>query len=141
MAFPRTGNVVRAMSIDASDPSIMFSPARASRMARRLLEAEQRPDREEDEIAIRVEQRWGIGFWQLTHLAKGRAKTCDVTLFGRLRAAYIELCERQVTKLQLEIEIEKALGDDDLEDLEREASALATKIQARKAALNKLRRP
>jgi hypothetical protein len=49
--------------------------------------------------------------------------------------AYVDLCERQVSKLQHEIAIEKAMGDDLLEDLGAEAAALAAKIAARKQAL------
>lgn len=45
-------------------------------------------------------------------------------------------CERQMAKLQHEIAVEKAThDDDDLRDLEAAASALAAKIEARKAAL------
>lgn len=83
----------------------------------------------------RVGDRYGIPFWALEHLRTGRAKTVDASLFARIRSAYIDLCERQIAKLQHEIAIEKAvIGDDSLEDLEREAEALASRIAAKKAA-------
>jgi hypothetical protein len=135
MTFPKSEHPVHRMSVEAYDPHMLFSTKRAERMAKRLIEAETRPDRDAEDVASAIERRWGIGFWQLAHLAKGRAKTCDIALFGRMRGAYIELCERQVTKLQQEIAIEKAIGDDTLEHLEEEARALAAKISARKAAL------
>lgn len=135
MASPKLERLVFRMSVEAYDPLLLFSTKRAGRMAKRLIEAETRPGRDADDTAAAVEQRWGLSFWQLVHLAKGRAKTCDIALFGRVRAAYLDLCERQVTKLQHEIAIEKAISDDSLEDLELEAWALAQKIAAKKAAL------
>ncbi|HEY8358652.1 MAG TPA: hypothetical protein VIL30_14435 [Ramlibacter sp.] len=80
-------------------------------------------------------RRIGIGFWTLDHLRKGRAKSCDATLMSRIRAAYVDLCARQIEHLQNEIEIEKAVSNDDtLADLELEIASLAKKIQARRAA-------
>jgi hypothetical protein len=66
------------------------------------------------------------------HLRSRRAKSCDVSLFARIRGAYLDLCERQVTKLQHQIAVEKATHDD-LEDLAAEAAALAEKIRSRRA--------
>ena len=67
--------------------------------------------------------------------AQGRAH-----LFARLRGAYLDLCERQVSKLQHQIAVDKATNDDDtLDDLEGEAARLAAKIAARRQALR--RRP
>jgi hypothetical protein len=55
-------------------------------------------------------------------------------MFARIRGAYLDLCERQVAKLQHQISIEKALNSDDtLADLESEAERLAAKIAAAKA--------
>jgi len=106
----------------------------ASNYASRLLEMEQRGS--DGEAALfRLEQRYGLSPNQLLHLRSRRAKSCDVSLFARLRAAYLDLCERQVRTLQHEIAIEKATSDDTLEDLEAEAGRLAAKIQARKAAM------
>jgi hypothetical protein len=82
----------------------------------------------------RLEDRYGLSFWALEHLRTGRAKTIEAGLFARIRAAYVDLCERQVVKLQHEIAVEKAIsGDDTLEDFEREAASLAARIQAKKA--------
>jgi len=107
----------------------------ASDYARRLVEGEARGPGDLDNALDRLEQRYGIGRWTLVHLRTGRAKSCDMTIFARLRGAYLDLCERQVSKLQHQIAIEKAIGDDTLEDLEAEASALAAKIAERKAAI------
>ena len=135
MGLPRSDKMVRRMSADAISDAPQWSQARAVKYARRIVEAESRAPNDADAAMSRLEQRYGIGFWTLHHLWKGNAKTCDVGLYARLRAVYLDLCESQVTKLQHEIAIEKATGDDTLEDLESEAVALAAKIQAKKAAL------
>lgn len=106
----------------------------ASDYASRLLEFEQRGSDTESALS-RLEKRYGFSPNQIIHLRSGRAKSCDVGLFARLRAAYLDLCERQVTKLQHEIAITKATSDDTLEDLVAEADSLAQKIKARKAGL------
>lgn len=82
----------------------------------------------------RFERLYGVGRWTVDHLRKGKAKTCDVSIFAKLRAAYYDLCARQVAKLQHEIAVGKATADDPMDDLEAEAANLAQKIAARKAA-------
>lgn len=106
----------------------------ASNYASHLIELESRGS-DIDAALHRIEQRYGLSPSQIMHLRSRRAKSCDVGLFARLRGAYIDLCERQVSRLQHEIAIEKATApDDDLDALEAEAAALARKIAARKAA-------
>jgi len=106
----------------------------ASDYASRLLEFEQRGSDTESALS-RLEKRYGFSPNQIIHLRSGRAKSCDVGLFARLRDAYLDLCERQVAKLQHEIAITKATSDDTIEDLVAEADALAAKIRAKKAGL------
>lgn len=104
--------------------------------ARGLLNLERRTPHDTDAALVRIEQRYGLSGNQIEHLAYGRAKTIDVGLFARLRAAYLDLCERQVGKLQHQIAVLKATGsDDDISDLEREAESLAARIAEKKARL------
>jgi hypothetical protein len=127
MPFPISEHLVFPMTVEA-----------ATDYARRIYGFVETETRDPDQLEFAfdsLERRYGIGRWTLEHLRKGRAKTCDVGIFARLRAAYLDLCERQVTKLQHQIAIEKASGDDTIEDLEREAASLAAKIQARKAVV------
>lgn len=124
MTFHNSKHPVPPMTVEA-----------ASSYASRLLEMEQRGS-DLDSALFRLEQRYGLSPNQILHLHRKRAKSCDVSLFARLRGAYLDLCERQVSKLQHQIAVEKATGDDTLEDLEIEAVALAAKIAARKQALN-----
>lgn len=109
----------------------------ATDYARRVhgfLEAGVRSDDELDAIYSSFERQFGVGRWTIEHLRKRKAKTCDVSVFAKLKGAYLALCERQVAKLQHQIAIEKAThDDDDLRDLEAAAAALAAKIAAKKA--------
>lgn len=113
----------------------MSSSDVAGSYVRRMIEHETRGWGDQHNALSRLEARYGLPFWSLRNLKSGRAKTVEAGLYARIRAAYIDLCERQVTKLQHEITIEKALNEDDaLEDLDREAAALAARIAAKKEA-------
>lgn len=116
----------------------MSSAEMASSYVRRMVERESRGWGDQDNALARLEAKYGIPFWSLQNLRTGRAKTVEAGLFARVRSAYLDLCERQVRQLQHEIAIEKAMNEDvSLEDLEREASALARKIAAKKATTRK----
>jgi hypothetical protein len=85
---------------------------------RRMVERESRGWGDQTNAQQRLERRYGLPFWALEHLRTGRAKTVEAGLFARIRGAYLDLCERQVAKLQNEIAVEKALNEDvSLEDL------------------------
>lgn len=114
---------------------VMSSSDVAGDYVRRMIEHETRGWGDQHNALSRLEARYGLPFWSLRNLKSGRAKTVEAGLFARIRAAYIDLCERQVTKLQHEISIEKAMNEDDaLEDLDREAGALAARIAQKKKA-------
>lgn len=102
---------------------------------RRMVSSEARGWGDQSEAQSRIEARYGIPYYTLERLRTGRAKTVEAGLFARIRGAYLDLCERQVSRLRHEISIEKALNEDDtLEDLELEAARLAARIQAKKEA-------
>jgi hypothetical protein len=128
MTSPNSEHLVHPMTVEA-----------ATDYARRIHGFVESSNRDPDLLDYefeQIERRYGIGRWTLEHLRKGRAKGCDVSVFARLRAAYLDLCERQVSKLQQQIAFEKATNhDDDLASLEAEAAALAAKIAAKKARL------
>lgn len=108
----------------------------ASAYVKRMVEHEARGWGDQANAQQRLEVRYGLPFWSIEHLRTGRAKSVEAGLFQRIRAAYLDLCERQVAKLQHDIAVEKAMNSDDaLEDLEAEAEALAARIQAKKARL------
>lgn len=108
----------------------------ASAYVKRMVERETRGWGDQENALARLEARYRLPFWSLDHLRTGRAKSVDAGLFARIRAAYLDLCERQVEKLQHEIAIEKAMyADDSMEDLEREAEELAARIAAKRRTL------
>jgi hypothetical protein len=107
----------------------------ASDYARQLVDLEARGRGDTEGALFRLEQRYGLGPNQIMHLASGRAKSCDVSLFAKLRLAYLDLCAANVRKLQLKIAIEEATGDDSNTDLADRLRALASEIEAKKAAV------
>jgi hypothetical protein len=113
-----------------------MSAAVASEYVRTMIHRESTGPGDCERAMRKIEAKTGIGYWTLDHLRKRKAKTIDVSLFARVRAAYLDLCERQVSRLQEELKIEKAIcGDDTLEDLEREAAQLVARIAAKRAEL------
>jgi hypothetical protein len=121
MAYPNEGH---------EEP---MSAAEASMYVRSMIHLEANGPGDCERAMERLEAKYKIGFWTLDHLRKMKAKTCDVSLFARIRAAYIAVCESQIKKLEQQIALEKAMGTDDhLEDLARQASDLAALVQAKK---------
>lgn len=130
MRSPKNEHSVPAMTVEAA--------ANYATRVHKMLSAGVRSDDDLDVAYDSFERQFGVGRWTIEHLRKLKAKTCDVSVFARLRGGYIALCERQVAKLQHEIAIEKAThDDDDLRDLEAAAAALAAKIAAKKAMSRK----
>lgn len=122
--FRKSTNEVQPMTLEA-----------AADYARQLVDLEARGRGDTEGALFRLEQRYGLGPNQVMHLASGRAKSCDVSLFAKLRLAYLDLCAAQVRKLQLKIAIEEATGDVSNTDLADRLRALATEIEAKKAAV------
>lgn len=121
--FPKSRNETPPMSVEA-----------ASNYVRTMVQRESRGPGDIDNAMQRLEARYGLPFWSLWHLRKGKAKSCEVSLYQRIKSAYFDMCQKQADSLLHEIILEAAT-DDSLEDLEAEARALAAKIATRKAAL------
>jgi hypothetical protein len=83
----------------------------------------------------RLSRRYGLSYWTMNNLRIGRSKTVDASVYQRIRSAYLDICERQIARLQHELELEKAGNVDvDMEDFEREASQLLAKVREAKKA-------
>jgi hypothetical protein len=123
MPYPNSEHQVHSMSAAA-----------ATQLVRKMIHDESRSAGDAENAMRSLANRYGIGFWTLDYLRKGRAKTCDSSLLGQIRWAYIDICQRQLTHLQNEIANEMAAGDDTLADLELEVASLAQKIAAKRAA-------
>ena len=110
--------------------------ATARDYAARLLALETRGGDTHAALA-RLERRYGLGQRTIDHLRHGRAKSCDISLFARLRAAYLDLCERQLRKLEAEIAALKSMGSvDAVEDIATAVSRLAAELEEAKGKLN-----
>jgi hypothetical protein len=76
-----------------------------------------------------LEATTGIGYWTWWGLWNKRRKLVDHDLFNRVRAAYLGLCQRQLTKAHHALTIEAARGStDDIRDLVAQAEDLATRL-------------
>ncbi len=101
---------------------------------RRMVEKEGRGWGDQSTALDRLGRRYGLSYWTLNNLRTGRAKTVDAGVFARIRAAYIDLCERELAKLQHELSVARTTTQDDtFEDLAREAEDLASRIAEKKA--------
>lgn len=107
----------------------------ATEYVRTMVQRESRGPGDLDNAMQRLEARYGLPFWSLWHLRKGRAKSVEASLLARIRGAYLDMCQRQASNLLHEIEIEAAAGDDSNEDLADRLRAIAAEIDAKKAAM------
>ena len=112
-----------------------MSATAATNHINKMIELETRGRGDLDRAMRVVARKTGLTFWQVSHLRKGNAKTCDVSVFGRIKLAYLATCAEMIDRLQHEIQIEGQVSDDDFSDLEHEAAVLAAKIAAKKAAI------
>jgi hypothetical protein len=107
----------------------------ATEYVRVMVQRESRGPGDIDNAMHRIEAKYGLPFWSLWHLRKGKAKTVEASLLARIRGAYLDMCQRQASNLLHEIELEVAAGDDTDLDLADALRALAAKIEAKRAAL------
>lgn len=114
----------------------MSSADLAAGYVRRMVEEETRGWGDQSNALDRICRRNSLPFGTMENLRVGRVKTVEAGLMARIRGAYLDLCQRQVARLQHAIAIEKAKNDDDdLEDLAAEAAALALKIETKRGAM------
>lgn len=84
----------------------------ASDLTRRMIGREMNGPNDLGSAMERIERRFGIPYWTQDHLRKGKAKTIETGMFNRIRAAYLAHCERSLKRLEHELKLEKARGDD-----------------------------
>ncbi len=120
MAYPKLGDL------------ITMSAEQATMYIRDMIHREASSPGDSEGAMRRLSSRYGLSFWTLDHLRKRKAKTVEAGLFAKIRAAYLAECERQVRKLQEQIQKEKALGNDHLGNLGSEVEVLASRIQEAK---------
>lgn len=119
MAYPNKGNF---------EP---MSAAQASFYVRQMIHREARGPGDHERAMQRLEAKFGIGFWTLDHLRKNKAKTCDVSLFARIKSAFAAHCGTQARKLMIEADTAMAVNpNDDVAAIQREIAALQARLAA-----------
>ena len=111
-----------------------FTPEMTAAYARKMVERESRGNGDQFNALDRVGRRCGMTARSLRRLINGETKDPGVSVFARVRAAYLDFCARQIAELQHEIEVEKARigGDETFADLAAEAEVLAAKVEKAK---------
>jgi hypothetical protein len=122
--FPKSRNETPPMSVEA-----------ASEYVRTMVQREARGPGDLDNAMQRLEARYGLPFWSLWHLRKGRAKTVESSLYARIKGAYLDMCQRQASNLLHEIQTEASSGDDLDQDLADRLAAIVEEIRTKKARL------
>ena len=126
MALPDFGNEV---------PKV--SAATATKYVREMVELETVTSQTREAALRKLARDYGLTVSQLTHLYKARAKTCDVSLFARVKAAYLDRCAKMAARLLHTIEIEEAAGADAHDqDLVDRLIAIRSEALAKSAALH-----
>jgi hypothetical protein len=126
MALPDFGNEV---------PKV--SAATATKYVREMVELETVTSQTREAALRKLARDYGLTVSQLTHLYKAKAKTCDVSLFARVKAAYLDRCAKMAARLLHTIEIEEATGGNaDDQDLVDRLIAIRSEALAKSAALN-----
>jgi hypothetical protein len=111
-----------------------MSAVEASYLVRTMIHRESRGPGDAERAMGRLEAKYGIGFWTLDHLRKRKAKTCDVGLYARIKAAFIDHCGRQAARLLQEAETAHLVEpNEDVAAIEREIQALVARLEIAKS--------
>ena len=125
MACTKTGQKVPEMS----------SANAATVYVRRMVENESRGWGDQENALHRLEKRYGLPFWSLENLRKGRAKSIEASMFEKIREAFVDHCRRQAKRLLHDAEMVRRLGEpnDDVATIEDQIRALAARLEAAKS--------
>ena len=109
---------------------------RATRLVREMIHLKSSGPGGSERAMEAIEREHNIGFWQLDHLRKGKAKTVRVSLMVQLEQAYLAVCEQQIRRIEEHIRLEKASHPNvDYDDLVAKVDDLVSRIRSRKDAL------
>lgn len=112
-----------------------MSASEASVFVRQMIHREARGPGDYENAMQRLEARYGIGFWTLDHLRKRKAKSVDVSLYARIKAAFADHCGRQASRLLAEAKsMQSVEPNEDVAAIQREIEALAARLEAAKGA-------
>ena len=106
----------------------------AGEFVRRMVARESKGWGDQLEAQRRLETRYGLPFWPLEHLRTRRAKSCEASLYMRIKAAFVHHCGQQAIQLLHEAETAKAVNPDvHLDDIEDQIRAVVARLEAAKA--------
>ncbi|MBD8556326.1 hypothetical protein IFT84_17600 [Rhizobium sp. CFBP 8762] len=127
-------NKAKAKSMHSIDA---FSPELTAAYARKMVERESRGNGDQLNALERVGRRCGLTSRSLRRLINGEVKDPGVSVFAKVRMAYLEYCARQIAELKHEIEADKARFGNAavLKDFDHEVEALESKLRAAKGEL------
>lgn len=109
--------------------SVPMNAGTATDYVRLMVHRESRGAGDDENAMERLEAKYGIGRWTLEHFYKRKAKTCEVSLYARICAAFADHCGKQATRLLEEARTARAVEDrDDLAAIQREIEALAARL-------------
>ena len=112
------------------------SAATAIKYVQDMVDLETLTTRTQERAYERLSRDYGLTVSQLTHLYKAKAKTCDVGLFARVKAAYLDRCAKMAARMLHNIQLEEASsGDAHDQDLVDRLIAIRTEAMAKSAAL------
>lgn len=112
-----------------------MSAVEATEFVRLMIHREARGPGEAENAMRSLARRYGVSFWTLDHFRKGKAKTCDVSLYAKIKGAFIDHCERQAHRLLQEAETAQRVGtNEDVASIHREIEALVARLAAAKSA-------
>lgn len=111
-----------------------FSLGNAARKyARKMVELESRGNGDQLNAMQRVGSDCGMTSRSIRRLINGETKDPGVSIFARVYAAYLEVCERHIQKLTRELEESKqGLSDAAFADFDTEIASLRKKLNAAK---------
>ncbi|CDP50687.1 hypothetical protein [Devosia sp. DBB001] len=114
-----------------------MSAATATVYVRKMVELETVSTHSKERAIERLARDYGFTESQLIHLHKAKAKTCDVGLFARLKAAYYDRCAKMAARLLHEINLEEASGGDAHDqDLADRLVAIMAEAKAKRAPVD-----
>lgn len=112
-----------------------MSAVEATHFVKAMIHREAAGPGEAERAMEHIEAKYGIGFWTLDYFRRGKAKTCDVTLYARIKAAFIDHCGKQALRLIQEAETaQRVEPNEDVAAIEREIRALQARLAAAKGA-------
>ncbi len=106
----------------------------ARNMASELVQRESRGPGDLENAMRRIEQKYGIPYSMLWRLRYRQPADILCGIYRRIQAAYRDQCARQITKLEHDIAVTKALGHDIDQDLASEIEALVRQVRSKQGA-------